>query len=351
MIPIGDSVQARRFPGVNLLIIGVCLIVFIFELTLGPRLDQFVMRWGVTPAVIAHYFTPGHDGGWAVGLTLLTSQFLHAGWLHLGGNLLFLWIFGDNVEDRLGHLRYLLFYLICGAAAGLIQVYTMPTSEVPLIGASGAIAGVLGAYLVMYPRAWVSVLVPVFFFLLPLRVPVILMLGIWFLGQLSSGLAAITEVTQATTNIAFWAHIGGFLFGMVLTTLLPKPRLSRPAMPSAQRVSTITQMPPIAALIVSSVSLLGDAVKLLIFARIVCMLLALGQEGPLSFFVGTVYRWTWPLVEPFASLLPALLVNHYTLELYSLLALVVYHLLFMIAIWALTLIMRVSPKPQPRGRW
>ncbi|MGQ9674263.1 MAG: rhomboid family intramembrane serine protease [Chloroflexota bacterium] len=347
MIPFSDSVRARGFPWVNVTIIMACVLVFFYELTLGPRVDAFAMQWGATPLLVSRYLSHGL-GGLGPPMTLVTALFVHAGWLHLGGNLLFLWIFGDNVEDRLGHLRYLLFYLAGGVAANLVQIYATPASPIPLVGASGAIAAVLGAYLVMYPRAWVSVLVPIFFFLLPIQLPVILMLGIWFVSQLTSGLAAITEVSQATGGVAWWAHVGGFVFGMVVTPFLPKPRLSRPPFASSQYAWSANQLSPALGVAVSVVSLAGDFVRLLILVRLALRFFMVDAEGPLGFVVRLVYQWTSPLVGPFGRILPSIQVGPFLLELPSLLALVAFHILFMIAIWALTIAFKGTPRPQVR---
>ncbi len=211
MIPIGDSAPRWRTPWVNYLIIAANVLAFLFELSLGSRLDAFVRQFGVTPADVAAVLAGDPRVPRGALATLVTALFIHAGWLHVGGNMLFLWIFGDNVEDRLGHLRYLLFYLVCGVGANLAQVLADPASRVPLVGASGAIAGVLGAYLLLYPTAWVTVLVPIVFLLWPLDVPVVLVLGIWFVTQLAAGVAAITQASQATGGIGYWAHVGGFL--------------------------------------------------------------------------------------------------------------------------------------------
>lgn len=348
MIPISDSVRSRTFPVVNVTIIAITVVVFFFELFLGTRLDEFVTSWGVVPTHITQAFGRGGSDGVSSLVTLITAQFLHAGWLHLLGNMLFLWIFGDNVEDRLGHLRYLAFYLVCGVVANLAQVYAMPQSEIPLVGASGAIAGVLGAYVFLYPRAWVTVLVPVFFFLLPLQVPVILMLGFWFVSQLASGLAAITEVSQATGGTAWWAHIGGFVFGMLLIVVIPKPRLSRPSVRSSRSPSAETQLSGALGLLIRTVTWGGDIVRVLILIRIIFHLFALGVEGPLGFIVITIYAWTTPLVRPFAHLLPALRLDGFTIELYSILALIAYHVIVTIAIWGLSHLFGKGVRPQVR---
>ncbi|TMB53688.1 MAG: rhomboid family intramembrane serine protease, partial [Deltaproteobacteria bacterium] len=156
-----------------------------------------------------------------------TSMFLHGGWLHVLGNMLYLYIFGDNVEDRLGHLRYLLFYLLCGCAAGGAQALSGPDSNVPMVGASGAIAGVSGAYFLFFPGARVVTLVPIFFFLQVIEIPAVVFLLIWFVGQLMLGLAAL-GTHAAAGGVAFWAHVGGFVAGMVLGPTLrmrpPAPR-------------------------------------------------------------------------------------------------------------------------------
>jgi membrane associated rhomboid family serine protease len=149
-------------------------------------------------------------------------MFLHGGWLHLGGNMLYLWIFGDNVEDRLGHVRFLLFYLACGLAAALAQIYVNPTSTIPMVGASGAVAGVLGAYLVLLPQAQVLALIPIIFFFQLVELPAFLFLLFWFLMQFLNGAASIATTQATTGGVAWWAHIGGFVSGMALGFLLPK---------------------------------------------------------------------------------------------------------------------------------
>jgi membrane associated rhomboid family serine protease len=165
----------------------------------------------------------GDAGGLpAVGLTVLSSMFLHGGWLHLIGNMWYLWIFGDNVEDRLGHVRYLVFYLAAGIVAALVQYATSPDSSLPTVGASGAIAGVLGAYAVAFPRARVITLVPLIIFIQVLPLPALLVLGLWFVYQFLFGTLALT--TTATGGVAFWAHIGGFAFGALAMLLVGRPR-------------------------------------------------------------------------------------------------------------------------------
>ncbi|CAG0937264.1 hypothetical protein TFLX_06185 [Thermoflexales bacterium] len=217
MIPLGDTARSRSFPIVNWLIIIVTVAVFILvESRLTPRrLDQLILTYGTVPARLV-------AGDPAAILTLLTSMFLHGGWLHLISNVWALFIFGDNVEDRLGALRYLTFYLLCGSVAGVVQVAATPTSQAPAIGASGAIAGVMAAYLVLLPRARVVALVPLFFFLPWLvEIPAIIFIGFWFLIQVFSGVQTLDSVALEG-GIAYWAHIGGFVCGLLLVKLLAR---------------------------------------------------------------------------------------------------------------------------------
>ncbi len=222
MIPISDANPTRRLPIMNLTLIGLNALVFLFELQMSSAgLDQFVAQWGLVPhsllAAVAHPFAAGSLHAYE---TLITSQFIHAGWLHILGNMLFLFIFGDNIEDVMGSGTYLAFYLFCGVIAGLTQSYVLApfvgATNIPSIGASGAIAGVLGAYIVLYPTAKVRVVVPIFIFPLIFSVPSIFMLGIWFLEQFFLGVASLTPAAAQTGGVAVWAHVGGFITGMVL---------------------------------------------------------------------------------------------------------------------------------------
>jgi membrane associated rhomboid family serine protease len=223
MIPISDDPVRRGVPVVTILLIVINVLVFLYEMSLGSRLDGFVQAFGAIPREI----TTGRDippiapfGN--VYLTLLTSMFLHGGWLHLGGNMIYLWVFGDNVEDTFGSPGFLLFYLVCGLAATLLQIAISPTSDLPSIGASGAIAGVLGAYLVLFPTARVrTVLILGFLILIP-RIPALFLIGGWFLLQLVSGLGQL-GIAEETGGVAFWAHVGGFVAGLLLALLL-RPR-------------------------------------------------------------------------------------------------------------------------------
>jgi rhomboid family protein len=217
MIPIGDVNPTRRFAIVNYVLIAVNIALFLYELSLGGRLDGFIEAWGARSTdVIA--LLGGNLGELApVLLKSLVSMFLHGGWLHIGGNMLFLWVFGDNIEDNFGSLPYLVFYLLSGFGAVLAQALLTPGSPVPSIGASGAISGVLAAYLLLYPGAKVRALLFIFIFFTIVRVPAWLMIILWFGIQLLNGLASLTDAAMMTGGVAYGAHIGGFVTGLVLT--------------------------------------------------------------------------------------------------------------------------------------
>jgi len=220
MIPLRDNISARRFPIVNIAIIALNVLVFVFEDVLSPQQLQHVIElYGLVPA---HFW---HGGGeLARWLPLFTSVFLHGGWWHLISNMLALYIFGDNVEDRLGHVRYLVFYLLSGVIAGGAHLVAYRGSSLPTVGASGAIAGVLGGYLVLFPYARVLTLVPIFFFIRIVEIPAIVYLGFWFISQLFNGLFALAaaDVFQGG-GVAWWAHIGGFIFGLAVARLICPP--------------------------------------------------------------------------------------------------------------------------------
>jgi membrane associated rhomboid family serine protease len=223
VIPLRDANPTRRTPVVTIGLVAACLIAFAWELGLqvsggDEALDAFITAWGVVPADLTLAWST--SGFLTVEtLTLITSQFLHGGWLHLAGNLLFLWIFANNIEDDLGRLAFLTFYLGGGAVAGLTQTAIDPASTVPMIGASGAIAAVLGGYLVLYPRARITSLVFLGFFYQLIDVPAVIVLGFWFALQLIDGLASL-GFAGADGGVAFFAHIGGFLAGVVAARLL-----------------------------------------------------------------------------------------------------------------------------------
>jgi len=226
MIPLRDNIPSSRRPIVTYILIGLNALAFFAALSTGPHMPQFITTLGFIPARFFAIWAAHPDKYLALYLPLLTTMFLHGGWLHLIANMWTLFIFGDNVEDRLGHLRYLVFYLACGVAGTLLHAVLTPTSWVPLVGASGAIAGVMGAYFLLFRRSMVLVFIP-FFFVAPLvEVPAYVFLGVWFLLQFFSGAFSILGQRAAQSGgVAFWAHVGGFVAGVVLILLLSQLRL------------------------------------------------------------------------------------------------------------------------------
>jgi membrane associated rhomboid family serine protease len=209
MFPVSDVIPSRTVPLVTVGLIAVNVLVFLYELVLpGARLEQFVDTFAVVPA-------------WLWWPAIVTSQFLHSGWMHILWNMIYLWIFGDNVEDHLGHVGFLIFYLGAGAAAAMLQIFFNPFSTVPMLGASGAIAGVMGAYFVLYPQSRVLTAIFLVFFFDLVEIPAIFFLGVWFLIQLVSGIGSL-GVTSAGGGTAFWAHIGGFVVGVLVGAVLRK---------------------------------------------------------------------------------------------------------------------------------
>jgi len=259
VIPIGDSPHRRTTPWVTYAIILANVAVFVYMLSLStttplPRTrtyeraanaladgacygfpaapsdsDSFVCKYAFQPkeffdnlAGVSDVSRPDRP---IILLSIITGLFLHAGWLHLGGNMLFLWVFGDNVEDRLGHARYLLFYLVAGMVAAVVQGLIQPASVVPVLGASGAIAALLGAYMVYFPRASVRVVIPFFILVfIPIPVPAWLMIGLWFVQNLFAGFASVNQAASPDAGVAFFAHIGGFVFGMGMALTLLRRR-------------------------------------------------------------------------------------------------------------------------------
>ena len=219
MFPLRDENPSRSVPVVTRLLIALNAAAFVYELMLGPELKPFVFAWGLVPARLTLALRYGEESAAVPALTLLTSMFLHGGWLHLVGNMWYLWIFGDNVEDRLGRGRFLVFYLVAGIVAALLQYVLNPASRVPTVGASGAIAGVLGAYLVAFPHARVVTLVPLFPFFQVMALPAVLVLGFWFVMQFFNGALSLGFSTGGG-GIAWWAHVGGFGFGIVAMWIL-----------------------------------------------------------------------------------------------------------------------------------
>jgi len=210
MIPIRDTIPSRSFPIVNTLLIAVNILVFFYELFLGSNLPRFINYYGLVPAS----FTTFEHADFRI-YPLFPFMFLHSGWLHIIGNMLYLYIFGDNVEDRIGHFKYLFFYLITGLISACSQALLNLHSTIPMIGASGAIAGVLGAYILYFPRSKVVTLLPIFFFIQIVEIPALAFLLFWFVIQFFSGVASLA-VTQSGGGVAFWAHIGGFVAGFIL---------------------------------------------------------------------------------------------------------------------------------------
>ncbi len=222
MIPVGDSTRRRITPYVNVALIVASVLVFLYELFLAADINRFFFDWGAIPVQLVDWLES--PSGVEEPATVVTAMFIHGGWLHLIGNMLFLWVFGDNVEDAMGHGRYLLFYLLAGVGAVALQVFVDPDSGIPMVGASGAIAGVLAAYLVLYPRAKVSVVIPWLWFLGVFPVPAAFLIVFWFLLQLLNGVAALGATTSVTQGIAFWAHVGGFIVGLLLVWVFRRPR-------------------------------------------------------------------------------------------------------------------------------
>lgn len=211
MIPLRDENPTRRFPWVTVTIMVINVTVFAYEFSLGEAAETFIVRWAFVPA--RFFAEPLSPYVWA---TVFTAMFMHAGFLHIGGNMLYLWVFGNNVEDRLGRLGFIGFYLAAGIVATFAQAFIDPASAIPNLGASGAIAGVLGGYILLYPSAAVLTIVPIFFFIEFARIPAVFVIGFWFVLQLLSGVVSIAPGTQAGGGVAFFAHIGGFLAGLAM---------------------------------------------------------------------------------------------------------------------------------------
>jgi len=224
VVPLRDDNPTQIVPVVTYTILVINIVVFVYELSLGPDLEAFFRLWAVVPRELSAYFLGEPTGlPFPAWITLITSQFLHAGFLHVAGNMLFLWIFGNNVEDKLGHVRFLIFYLACGALAALTQWFFSAGSVIPSLGASGAIAGVMGAYVLRFPRAEILTLIPLGFFMWTFRVPALFFLGFWFVQQAFYSVASLNvpaNVGMQGGGVAYWAHAGGFIFGAILGPIL-----------------------------------------------------------------------------------------------------------------------------------
>lgn len=219
MIPIRDTIRSRRFPLVNWMIIIANAAAFYYELRIGPSaLNGFINNWGLVPV----NFWAEPQTAW---MTIFSSMFLHGGWFHFLSNMWILFIFGDNVEDRMGSIGYLVFYLLSGVAAALTQAFLLSSSSSPMIGASGAIAGVLGAYMLLFPRARILSLVPILFIFTLMEIPAVIFLLFWFASQLFSGFLSLGGASGS--GVAWWAHIGGFIFGLVGVFLFARRRRRR----------------------------------------------------------------------------------------------------------------------------
>ncbi len=222
MVPLKDDNPINTTPVVVYALLALNIVIFLYEISLGEdALQQFFNAWAIVPAELTESLQAGAIAGEREWITLISSQFLHGGWLHMGGNMLYLWVFGNNIEDQLGALKFLLFYLVCGALAGLAHWFFDPTSVVPTLGASGAIAGVMGAYIIRFPRARILTLVPLFIFLTTFRIPAFFFLGWWFVQQALYSVASLgATADMGSGGVAYWAHAGGFVFGAILGPLL-----------------------------------------------------------------------------------------------------------------------------------
>jgi membrane associated rhomboid family serine protease len=216
MIPLKDDNPSRSFPFVTIGLIISNIVVFMYQLSLGHHMNIFILKMGTIPYEISHFEDLRPKSPLPISFTLITYMFIHGGFLHLIGNMLYLWIFGDNVEDSMGHIRFLIFYIICGILAGLFQIFSNPNSIIPMIGASGAIAGVLGAYFILYPKAHILTLIFFFFFIRIIRIPAVILLGLWFFIQVVN--------SSYGGGVAWYAHIGGFVSGIFLVGFFIKRR-------------------------------------------------------------------------------------------------------------------------------
>ena len=217
-IPIKDDNPTRRFPFITILFIIINTAIYLYQLSLGAGVESFVLRMGLIPYEITHFTDKFPYNQFPVQLTIFTSMFIHGDIFHLFGNMLYLWIFGNNIEDAVGHFRFIFFYFLCGTAASIAQIIVNINSIVPMIGASGAVAGILGAYLLLYPRAKVLVFMWIILFIRTVWVPAVLVLIIWFFLQ-------IISVTLDSTGVAWFAHIGGFGAGFLLIKIFEKDRI------------------------------------------------------------------------------------------------------------------------------
>jgi len=218
MFPIWDDVPTKKFPLITVILIALNSIVYVYQVSLGETFTEFIHSMGLLPFEITHHIDLFPSGPSPIYLTIFSSMFMHGSIVHLLGNMLFLWIFGNNVEDYLGRKKFLFFYLICGISAAFTQILFNSDSTVPMVGASGAIAGVLGAYMVLYPRAKITTVIIIIFFIRLIKLPAIVVLGFWIVYQFLYGISSLAATT-GEGGVAWFAHIGGFICGMVLIKL------------------------------------------------------------------------------------------------------------------------------------
>jgi membrane associated rhomboid family serine protease len=241
MFPLKDNIQARNFPIVNIGLIGINLVFFLYQMSYGHRVDQLIFTFGFIPA---RFFAQQAEG-WlnpAGYLPVFSSMFLHANLIHLISNMWMLWIFGDNVEDCMGHGRYLLFFLLCGLASVAAQTIANPQSVIPMVGASGAISGVLGAYFLTYPNARILTLVPIVILFYIIELPAYFFLGFWFALQFIQGtLYSLNSDKLIGGGVAWWAHVGGFVAGVVLLQIFRCKDWERPVIQSEKRIRRISR--------------------------------------------------------------------------------------------------------------
>ena len=218
MFPLWDDIPTKKFPLITVLLIVLNSVVYIYQASLGERFAEFIYSMGLLPFEITHHIDLLPSGPSPIYLTIFSSMFMHGSIVHLLGNMLFLWIFGNNVEDYLGRKKFVIFYLFCGIAAALAQIFINPDSKVPMVGASGAIAGVLGAYLLLYPRAKVTTVIIFGFFIRLIKIPAVVVLGFWIIYQFLYGISSLA-VRTGEGGVAWFAHIGGFICGVILIKL------------------------------------------------------------------------------------------------------------------------------------
>jgi membrane associated rhomboid family serine protease len=218
MFPIYDNVPTKKFPLITVALIVLNSMVFLYQVSLGERFAEFIYSMGLLPYEITHNIDLFPYGPSPIYLTIFSSMFMHGSIIHLLGNMLFLWIFGNNVEDYLGRKKFIIFYLICGVAAAVTQIFINSGSKVPMVGASGAIAGVLGAYLLLYPRAKVTTVIIFVFFIRLIKIPAVVVLGFWIIYQFLYGISSLA-VRTGEGGVAWFAHIGGFICGVILIKL------------------------------------------------------------------------------------------------------------------------------------